>query len=275
MREAISQGYETIIACGGDGTVHEVLQGMAGAGASLGLIPLGTGNAMAYDLGLPLKPQEAARALLRAQVQQVPLGQVDFLPNGGPVSRYFLTVTGIGADAELLYKLAFGFKTRFGMFAYYAIGARLWLTHQFIPFTVEFTDLASGAQRQEEVTQILAVRVTRFGSLLRQLAPGASMQRDSFQLVLFKTARRSRYLRYIAGMMSARHWPVKGIETVRTNDVSCVPLQHPRRVYVEADGELLGRLPARIRILPERVCLLIPRKRERGADVARELPATQ
>jgi YegS/Rv2252/BmrU family lipid kinase len=259
-RDAISQGYETIVACGGDGTVHEVLQGMAGTGASLGVIPLGTGNGMAYDLGLPREPQEAARALLRARPQPVPLGQVEYPQNGGTVSRYFLTVTGVGADAELLYKLAFGFKTRFGMFSYYAIGARLWLMHQFIPFTVAFTDLATGNRRQEDVTQILAVRVTRFGSLLRQLAPNASMQRDSFQLTLFKTSSRLRYLRHIAGMISAQHWPVKGIETIRTDDVSCIPLQHPRRVYVEADGELLGRLPARIRILPEKVCLLVPQK---------------
>ncbi len=264
-REAISRGYDTLIACGGDGTVHEVLQGMPGSTASLGVIPLGTGNAVAWDLGLPRNPEEAARALLRAHTQQVPLGELECTCDGGTMNgstmrRYFLAVTGAGADAELLYKLAFAFKTRFGMFAYYAVGARMWLTHPFIPFTVEFTDLSIGHRRQEQVTQIMAVRVTRFGGLLRQLAPGAALQRDSFQLVLFKTSSRLRYLRYIAGMMSARHWPVSGIETIRTNEVSCMPLQHSRRIYVEADGELLGRLPARVRILPEKVCLLVPVK---------------
>jgi YegS/Rv2252/BmrU family lipid kinase len=258
VRSAISQGYETIIACGGDGTVHEVLQGITGAGVTLGVIPLGTGNAMAYDLGLPRDPQKAARLLLRARPQEVPLGELQYSQSGSSTARYFLSVAGVGTDAELLYKLAFDFKSRFGMFAYYAIGARLWLTHQFVPFTVEFADFASGRQRREEVTQILAVRVTRFGSLLRQLAPGASMQRDSFQLVLFKTSSRLRYLRYIGGMISARHWPVQGIEIVRTTDVSCSPLDHPRRVYTQADGELLGALPVRIRMLAESIRLLVP-----------------
>jgi YegS/Rv2252/BmrU family lipid kinase len=257
-RQAISQGFETIIACGGDGTANEVLQGVAGTGASLGILPLGTGNAMAWDLGLPRYPIEAAHCLLRAQPRPVPLGEVEHSSNGDHAKRYFLAVTGVGADAELLYKLAFGFKTRFGMFAYYGVGARLWLTHQFVPFRVEFNDLTNGGRRQQEVTQILAVRVTRFGGLLRQLAADAAMQRDSFQLVLFNTASRIRYLRYIAGMVSARHWNVKGIETVRTNDVSCIPLAHPRRIYVEADGELLGPLPARIRMLADTVNLLVP-----------------
>ena len=63
VRAAIAEGCDTVIACGGDGTVHEVLQGVAGTDASLGLIPLGTGNALAYDLGLPSDLAEAARVL--------------------------------------------------------------------------------------------------------------------------------------------------------------------------------------------------------------------
>ncbi|MGE0407503.1 MAG: diacylglycerol kinase family protein [Candidatus Korobacteraceae bacterium] len=257
-RNAITQGHDTIIACGGDGTVHEVLQGIAGSRATLGLIPLGTGNALAYDLGIPRDPAAAAHALLRARICHIHLGETEYSQGTQTASPYFLTVCGAGADAEMLYKLAFQFKTRFGMFAYYAVGARLWLTHRFVPFRAEFTDLESGTRRSETVTQILAVRVTRFGELLRELAHGASLERQDFQLVLFKTSSRLRYLRQIAGMMSARHWPVRDIETVRTNDVLCTPLENSRRVYVEADGELLGKLPARLRMSREKLSLLKP-----------------
>jgi diacylglycerol kinase family enzyme len=62
VRAAIRDGFDTIIACGGDGTVHDVLQGLAGKDAALGIIPLGTANAMAHDLRLPLNPAAAARA---------------------------------------------------------------------------------------------------------------------------------------------------------------------------------------------------------------------
>src|SRR5690606_24040743 len=137
----------------------------------------------------------AARALLTAKVRQVPLATVEY-PNGSSTqSRYFLTVAGVGADAEMLYDLAFQFKTRFGMLAYYAVGARLWLTHRFPPFTVEFDDLERGVRRRETVTQILAVRVTRFGELLHQLAPGAALDEGAFRMVLFKTAKRLMYFR--------------------------------------------------------------------------------
>ena len=60
-RQAIAGGCDTIIACGGDGTAHDVLQGMVGSDAALGIIPLGTANALAHDLRLPLSPTGAAR----------------------------------------------------------------------------------------------------------------------------------------------------------------------------------------------------------------------
>src|SRR5215467_8025793 len=64
VRMAVRDGFDTIVACGGDGTIHDVLQGLAGKDAALGIIPLGTANALAHDLRLPLTPQGAAKALL-------------------------------------------------------------------------------------------------------------------------------------------------------------------------------------------------------------------
>ena len=256
-REAIAAGCDAIIACGGDGTVHEVLQGMVGSDAALGVIPLGTGNALANDLRLPWNPAAAARRLLHSARRRVPVGQVEWGCEPARCSRYFLTVTGVGADAEMLYRLAFEFKTRWGLLAYYAVAARLWLTHKFVPFMVEFTDPARGP-RQEQVTQILAVHITQFGGLLRQLAPGASLRNEDFQLVLFKTTSRLRYVHYMLGVLFQRHWRVKGVETVRMWEVRCLPTVESGRVYVEADGELLGNLPARIRMTGESVWLLTP-----------------
>src|SRR2546428_6771452 len=66
VRMAIRDGFDTIIACGGDGTIHDVLQGLAGKDAALGIIPLGTANAMAHDLRLPPTPDGAAPARLSA-----------------------------------------------------------------------------------------------------------------------------------------------------------------------------------------------------------------
>src|SRR5215831_10451544 len=65
-REAVVEGCDVVFACGGDGTIHDVLQGLAGSQTALGVLPMGTANALAHDLGLPLNPTAAARAALTA-----------------------------------------------------------------------------------------------------------------------------------------------------------------------------------------------------------------
>src|SRR5438445_3102322 len=90
VRMAIRDGFDTIIACGGDGTVHDVLQGLVGTDAALGIIPLGTANAMAHDLRLPLSAAGAAKALLTAVPKRIAVGKIDYRDfHNLPAFRYF------------------------------------------------------------------------------------------------------------------------------------------------------------------------------------------
>ena len=114
----------------------------------------------------------------------------DFDGNRG--SRFFTVAAGIGVDAHLFYKLNPLVKGHWGMAAYYAKATRLWLTHPMEKFAVEL-----GQAVETEVSQLLAVRIRNFGGVLRQLAPGASLDRDDLRLVLFRTRSRLAYLQYI------------------------------------------------------------------------------
>src|SRR2546421_7543351 len=137
-REAIAQGCDTILACGGDGTVNDVLQGVVGTVAALGVIPLGTANALAHDLRLPFSAAASAHAALVGQRRRVAVGRVDYQKfDGGSDSRYFTVAAGIGVDAHLFYKLNMLLKGHLGMAAYYFQATRLWLTHRMQNFAVE------------------------------------------------------------------------------------------------------------------------------------------
>jgi len=97
VRMAIRDGFDSIIACGGDGTIHDVLQGLAGKEAALGIIPLGTANALAHDLRLPLNPAAGARALLTAVPKRIAVGRIDYRDfNNLPSFRYFTVAAGAG-----------------------------------------------------------------------------------------------------------------------------------------------------------------------------------
>jgi YegS/Rv2252/BmrU family lipid kinase len=260
-RKYIDAGFDTIVASGGDGTVNDVLQGMAGSNAALGVLPLGTANSLACDLGLARNPEKAARQLLAAEVRRVALAQIEYqLTNGERECRYFTVAAGVGVDAALFYKLNAQFKRRWGMAAYVAESFRQWAVQKFLPFRVEWFDSAENRQRSRVVTQLLAVRIADFGGVLRQLAPGAGLERDDFRLVLFKTASRVRYLRFAFGRMLGRGWSDSQIELAHAREVACLPGGASARIYCEADGELLGGMPVRISISPQAFNLLMPSK---------------
>ncbi|MBV8207671.1 MAG: sphingosine kinase, partial [Acidobacteria bacterium] len=137
--EAIAAGCDTVIACGGDGTVHECMQRMISerAAATLGVLPIGTGNALARDLRLPKDPLRAAQALLEGIPRRIAVGRMEPLGNAAE-GRYFIVTAGIGADAHMLYHLNFELKRRNGMRAYYTAAMRILFQHGFPPFEIEF-----------------------------------------------------------------------------------------------------------------------------------------
>lgn len=266
-RQAIAEGCDTIFACGGDGTIHDVLQGLVGTNAALGIIPLGTANSLAHDLRLPLSPADAARTALTAKARRIAVGQVDYLDFAGHrASRYFTVTVGIGVDAHLFYKLDPLAKRRLGMVAYCAKATHLWLTHRMENFEVEIKEeIAEKRQaRHAEVSQLLAVRIGNFGGVLRQLAPGASLDRDDLRLVLFHTRSRMAYLRYVLRGLFGANWNVPGIELIHSTRAICRNVSSSTisatnsRIFVEADGELLGTLPAEISVVRDALTLLTP-----------------
>jgi diacylglycerol kinase (ATP) len=259
-QEAVTAGYDTVIACGGDGTVHDVVQGLAGSETPLGLIPLGTGNSLGNDLGLSRNPVRAARALLASEPRRIALGKLEY-PDGEHSARYFIAIAGAGVDARMLYQMTVAAKQWGGMAAYYGEALRLFLTHRFQRFEVEWSD-SLGAVQRTPVTQIMAVRLRQFGGILRWLAPDAALESDELQLVLFRTANRVSYCLYLLRALLQQRWRTPGVDLVCARDALCRPIpgEPSSLVYAEADGELLGGLPVRFSTVHKALTLLVPKK---------------
>src|SRR5512147_925802 len=157
-REAIARGCDAVIVCGGDGSVHDVLPAVVGTPVALGVVPLGTGNGLANDLGLPRHPARAAQLLASAEPRPIAIPRIESTrADGQRDSRYWIMGAGIGADAYMVYRLTLRFKERWGMAAYYTESTRQWLTHDFPLFTAEFRE-QGGQLRREQVSEVLAIR---------------------------------------------------------------------------------------------------------------------
>jgi len=108
---------------------------------------------------------------------------------------------------------------------------------------------------------MLAVRINQFGGVLRELAPGASLARNDLRLVLCRTGNRALYLAYVfRGIFGLWH-RVPGIELAHADNVTCQTIanEKPEDIYVEADGELLGRLPITLSMVPNALTVLVPK----------------
>jgi len=264
-RRQIDSGCDTIIACGGDGTIHNIAQALVNTSVALGVLPMGTANALAHDLGLPRDFAAAARVLLDAVPRRIALGHVKYVdPRGAPGATYFMITAGVGVDAHLFYKLQTSTKQRMGMAAYYASAWHLWFTYPMTRFLASYCELDSRESKSAALTELLAVRIRNFGRVLREFAPGASLERDDMRLIVCHTDRRLSYLAYVTLRMLGCGWRVPGVELVHSKNVSCEYEASPQgknpRIFVEADGELLGTLPAQITVVPNALTLLMPRR---------------
>jgi diacylglycerol kinase (ATP) len=264
-RQAVLAGCDTVFACGGDGTVHNIIQVLANTPVALAVLPMGTANALAHDLVLPANIIAAAKSALHANPRRVALGRVQYRDlEGSTGSRLFIVAAGVGVDAHLFYKLQSGTKQRLGMTAYHAKAWRLWFTYAMTRFQVEYTETGSDHPQRAELTELLGVRIRHFGGVLNELAPGASLDRSDVRLVLCRTASRLAYLSYVTRALLRRHWKVPGIDLVHTSKAVCrylepaTPGSSPPKIYVEADGELLGTLPAEISAVPNALTILSP-----------------
>jgi len=260
-QDAINAGIDTVIACGGDGTIHDVLQGMIGhTKAALGVVPLGTANALANDLKIPRDPAQAMRRQLEYVPTTIAAGVIESCRSDQPkLRRYFTVMSGVGPDALLVYSLSAKAKDRWGVSAYVANAFWEYLTYRHAPFELEITDV-EGQRTTLGSAQVMAVRIANFGGPLKRFARGAKLTRDHLRAVVFRGGLRLSYPAYLLAALFGLEISIPGTTLLDAKEILCRPLpgREDRRIYSEADGECLWTLPVRISILPAAFSLLMP-----------------
>ncbi len=243
----MQRGAGLILACGGDGTINEVAQGMVHSAVPLGVLPAGTANVLAHELKLGRTAPEAASRLAACAPRRISLGRVSAA--GGAPPRHFLCMAGAGFDARLVYEASGPLKDKAGKLAYWAAafslaGARL----------AEF-EAVIGA-RCYTCSFALVSKVRNYGGDF-EIARSVTLFDDDFEIVLFQGRLAVGYLRYLLGVALKRAAGMRGVTTLRAPEVT---LRCPAdsRVHVQLDGEYAGRLPARIEVVPGALTLMVP-----------------
>lgn len=244
-RECIDKGADVILAAGGDGTINEIANGMVGLDTPLGILPGGTANVLAVELGIGLDMPVAARKVAGWTPARVGVGLLE----NDHEQRHFVLMAGVGLDALIVYNIDAKLKASLGKVAYWVAGfSRLGKP---MP---EF-DVHIGGENLR-CSFALVSRVKNYGGDL-WITRTASLLSDQFEVVLFQGAHSLPYMKYLFGVVTGRLGNMSGVRLFRTDALEVLCASDPR-IYVQIDGEFAGRLPARLSMTQNALTLLIP-----------------
>jgi diacylglycerol kinase (ATP) len=245
-RHEIEDGCDLIIAAGGDGTVNEVANGMLHSGVPLAILPGGTANVLARETRMSTHLVKAAEELATMRPVRIAAGSLRI---GSAEPRCFLCMTGAGLDAEIVYHLNLDLKAAFGKFAYYVGG----FSRVFYSLS-EFEVMVDG--QRHEASFALISRVRNYGGDL-EIARGASLLRNEFEIVLFRGKQSLKYVPYLVGVAIGQAHRISGYTALRGRSVTCSAAAG-ERIFAQVDGELAGQLPLAAELLPDALTLLVP-----------------
>ncbi|MFQ5671520.1 MAG: diacylglycerol/lipid kinase family protein [Nitrospinales bacterium] len=241
-RDAARSGAcEAVIAAGGDGTIREAANGLLGESVPLGIIPVGTANVLAAEIGLEPTPECAAHAIAFGAAQPIHLGDL----NG----RVFLLMASAGFDARAVAGVPPRLKKRFGKGAYLILALKHLLERPPPSLTVTI----DGSEYRAAWAVISNGRY--YGGKFLQ-APSADLQQPGFVVSLFGGESRAGVIRGLVALGLGRQSPGKQISGAQR-----IAITSGRSEPVQADGDSAGSLPATVTVSPHRIQLIMPQER--------------
>ncbi|MDQ1910555.1 diacylglycerol kinase [Paenibacillus sp. GD4] len=241
--EAVERGFDLIIAAGGDGTLYEVINGMAEKEnrPPLGILPLGTTNDFARALGIPRSWEFAIDVILQQHTRVIDVGKMN--------QRYFINIAGGGSLTELTYEVPSKLKTMIGQMAYYMKGLEK------LPRLRPIELLLRTPEREfhEEVMLFLISNSNSVGGFER-LAPDASLSDGLFDVLILKKCNLAEFIRVVSLALRGEHLDDPNIIYLQTNYIE---VTSPDYVQINLDGEFGGTLPCVFTNLPQHLRIFV------------------
>jgi diacylglycerol kinase (ATP) len=247
---AAAGGFRTVVALGGDGAFHHLVEGIRGTNVVAGFFPAGNGNDIARSLGIPLDPVEAANSFLRGQPCSVDLVRVRF---GDGSVAYYMGAGGMGLDAEAAHLANTRFRTWPGVTRYLAGAFTIFFREPLLNVSVEM----DGASWSGRALFVAVANATSYGSGVR-IAPQAEMDDGLLDVVIVGDVGLLRLLEAISIVLTTGD--LRGFPEVTRYRCRRVALRADRAARVHGDGEALGVAPAEFEILPAAIRVVVGRK---------------
>lgn len=256
-RNAVREGRQLVIVCGGDGTINEAVNGLAGSNVPLAVLPGGTANILAKELGIPWNIPKAARLIARGRLVRVALGEIAWNENGDSLkkTRHFLCVSGAGPDGAIVHGVDMAKKLRMGILAYWQEGLRQFFTYGFPRFRVRSCE-------HEMTASLIVIGRTKYYGGPFCITTGASLFEDAFEIVAYEGQNRFGVLMCLPAIWLGCLRRVPRIHAWKTTELTCDAID-AEEIFSQVDGEVAAVLPVQFRIVPDALTLVLPPERFR------------
>ncbi len=240
---AVKDGCGVVVAAGGDGTVNEVIQALVGTPVALGVLPLGTANVWAQEVGIPADPAQAVRVLQEGRTRRIDVGRAG--------DRYFLLMAGIGYDAAVTGSTDPRVKRALGILAYVVRG----VTVAFGFAGRRVTIAADGMERQYRVLLIVVGNTRRYGGPV-SITAEARIDDGLLDVCVFRGVGVLQAARYALQVVLGRHLRDPGVAYFRTASMS---ITGDTSLPVQVDGDTIGTTPMDFCVHARALNVIVPR----------------
>lgn len=236
--DAAQRGYDIVIAAGGDGTINEVVNGLANQEhrPDLGVFPLGTTNDLSRALGISRQWEDYCDLVLRGESRPIDVGRAN--------DRYFINIAGGGSLTELTYEVPSRLKTMIGQLAYYFKGVEKMVN--LTPMQLKIN--AEGQGEIEGEFMIFLIGNTNSVGGFEKLMPDARIDDSLLDVILLKKCNLAELIRVVSMAQRGDHFNDPNVIYFRTQRLE---VTSPNNVLLNLDGELGGKLPGLFEVLPQ------------------------
>lgn len=263
-RRSAEEGRRFIIACGGDGTINEIANGIieSGTDCELGIFPSGTGGDFRRTLGIPTELREAARTLREGRTEAIDVGKITYLNhNGESESRYFLNVSSFGLAASIIERVKGSTSLKWLPLdtvrgrASFALSTLQEVAG--LATTNVRVKLDDGDEHPLSTVNFCIANARYFGGGM-MIAPDAKIADGFLDVINIGDINTAKILLNAYTLYRGSHLSLKEVRDTLARRIEARPLNDGDEVHIEVDGELLGRLPAVYEVVPKALKVRVP-----------------